>query len=65
MNNILIETIIQSVQAMPWYNVAAAVVALASSVAAVTRTPKKGTALSKVYRVVDFLALNVGKAKDK
>jgi len=65
MNNIPTELIIQLVKSTPWYSVLTAAVTLASSVAAVTPTPKKGTALSKVYGVVDLLALNVGKAKDK
>jgi len=65
MNNIPTELIIQLVKSTPWYSVLTAAVTLASSVAAVTPTPKKGTTLSKVYGVVDLLALNVGKAKDK
>jgi len=65
MNNIPTELIIQLLKTTPWYTILTAVVTLASSVAAVTPTPKKGTALAKVYGVVDILALNVGKAKDK
>jgi len=42
-----------------------AIVAIASLVAAVTPTPKGDKLLAKVYKVVDFLALNIGKAKDK
>jgi hypothetical protein len=49
----------------PWFAVAASVIALASAVASVTPTPKPGTFLAKVYAVIDFLALNIGKAKDK
>ena len=45
--------------------VVAAVVALASAVAAATPTPKKGTFLSKLYSVIDWAALNIGKAKQK
>ena len=48
----------------PWVQVITAVVTLASAIAALTSTPKAGWA-AKVYRVVDFLALNVFKAKDK
>jgi hypothetical protein len=65
MNNIYVELIIQLIKTTPWYSIVTAVVTLASTVAAVTPTPKKGTTLSKVYGVVDLLALNVGKAKDK
>ena len=41
------------------------VVALASAIAALTPTPKDDTIVGKIYKVVDMLALNVGKAKDK
>jgi len=41
------------------------VVAAASAVAALTPTPKDDTLFGKLYKVVDWLALNVGKAKDK
>ena len=40
------------------------VVALASAIAALTPTPKDDTIVGKIYKVVDMLALNVGKAKD-
>ena len=49
----------------PWVNVATAIVALASAIAAVTPTPKEGTIWAKVYKVIDLLAINLGKAKDK
>tara|TARA_R100000805_G_C3566013_1_gene73395 strand:- start:345 stop:527 length:183 start_codon:yes stop_codon:yes gene_type:complete len=41
------------------------VVAVASAIAALTPTPKDDTIVGKIYKVVDLLALNVGKAKDK
>jgi hypothetical protein len=59
-----ISILIQLVQNMPWFNAATAVVAAASAVAALTPTPKKGTRLAKAYSVIDFLAINVGKAKN-
>lgn len=59
------DTLIQLLQSNPYFGVVTAVVALASAIAAVTPTPKAGTVLSKVYAVIDFLALNIGKAKDK
>jgi hypothetical protein len=40
-------------------------VALASAVAALTPTPKDDSIVKKVYGLIDALALNVGKAKDK
>jgi hypothetical protein len=59
------ETLIQLLQDNPYFGVVTAVVALASAIAAVTPTPKAGSVLAKVYALVDFLALNIGKAKDK
>jgi len=59
------EFIIQFVQDQPWFGVAAAAVLLASSIAALTPTPKEGTFLSKAYKVIEMLALNIGKAKEK
>ena len=53
---------------MMWINVfmwVTAIIAIASLVAAVTPTPQRDKFLSKLYKVIDFLALNIGKAKDK
>ena len=41
------------------------VIATASAIAAMTPTPKDDGIIKKVYKLVDLLALNVGKAKDK
>jgi hypothetical protein len=41
------------------------IVAVASAIAALTPTPKDDGWVKKAYKVVDLLALNVGKAKDK
>jgi hypothetical protein len=59
------ETLINFIQTQPWYGVVAAVIALASAIAAITPTPDEGSTLGKLYKVIDALALNVGKAKDK
>ena len=59
------EFVIQLIQDQPWFGIVAAVIALASAVAAVTPTPKKGSTLAKVYAFIDLLALNIMKAKDK
>ena len=40
-------------------------VTVASAVAALTPTPKDDNIVGKAYKIVDWLALNVGKAKDK
>jgi hypothetical protein len=37
----------------------------ASALAALTPTPKDDSIIGKLYKVIDFLALNIGKAKDK
>ena len=41
------------------------IVAAASALAALTPTPTDDGFVAKAYKVVDWLALNVGKAKDK
>jgi hypothetical protein len=61
----LMESILQLLETHPWFSVASAVIAVASAISAVTPTPKSGTFLSKVYAVIDFLAINIGKAKSK
>ena len=42
-----------------------AVIALASAVAALTPTPKDDGVLKKLSRLIDVLALNIFRAKDK
>jgi hypothetical protein len=59
------EVIISLIENQPWFVVVSAVVTLASAIAAVTPTPKAGTVLAKIYSVIDLLALNIGKAKQK
>tara|TARA_B100001063_G_C16707826_1_gene526282 strand:+ start:104 stop:301 length:198 start_codon:yes stop_codon:yes gene_type:complete len=53
------------VEDQAWFNWVCAVIAAASVFAASTPTPKKGSVLAKVYGVIDFLSVNIGKAKDK
>ena len=53
---------------MMWINLfmwVTAIIAIASLVAAITPTPKGNKFLAQLYKVIDFLALNIGKAKDK
>jgi hypothetical protein len=59
------DTILQLIQDNPWFGVVTAFIAFASAIAAATPTPKKGGFLAKVYAVIDWAALNIGKAKDK
>ena len=58
------EVLLQLFQNQPWFGVFAAAVTLASTIAAITPTPAEGTLFSKVYKLVDLLALNIGKAKE-
>ncbi len=46
------------------FSIATALVTVASLVASLTPTPKDDTVVGKLYKIVDFLAINVGKAKD-
>ncbi len=41
------------------------VITIASLITVGTKTPKAGTWLAKVYKIVEYFALVVGKAKDK
>ena len=58
-------TITQLIAGNDLLNIITAVIALASAIAAVTPTPAPGTFLSKLYALIDFVAFNIGKAKDK
>ena len=59
------EQLIQTLQSQQWFTILAAVVTLASAIAAATPTPAPGTFLAKLYTLIDLAALNIGKAKDK
>tara|TARA_R110002020_G_scaffold335197_2_gene550358 strand:- start:527 stop:709 length:183 start_codon:yes stop_codon:yes gene_type:complete len=41
------------------------IVTVASIVAAITPTPKDDQWIGKLYKFIDLLAFNIGKAKDK
>tara|TARA_R110000822_G_scaffold209689_1_gene345569 strand:+ start:502 stop:729 length:228 start_codon:yes stop_codon:yes gene_type:complete len=58
------EIIFTLLQTQPWFAIVPAIISLASAIAAATPTPKAGTLASKIYRFVDIIAINVGKAKD-
>jgi len=47
------------------FGVVTAIIAAASAIAALTPTPKDDTIIGKAYKIIDWLALNVFKAKDK
>ena len=48
-----------------WIAVIPTIVMIASFIAAITPTPVDDGWMKKVYMVMDWCALNVGKAKDK
>ena len=51
-----------------WESIVAALtglIAAASAIAAMTKTPKDDGIVKTLYKLVDLCALNVGKAKDK
>tara|TARA_B100001059_G_scaffold52761_1_gene46598 strand:- start:15741 stop:15917 length:177 start_codon:yes stop_codon:yes gene_type:complete len=48
-----------------WIAVVPTIVMIASFIAAITPTPIDDGWMKKVYLVLDWFALNVGKAKDK
>ena len=54
-----ISTIIQIIQILPW------LVSGASLIAALTPTPADDKIVGKVYKILDWFALNIGKAKEK
>jgi hypothetical protein len=48
-----------------YFEIAGLIVLCASTVAAITPTPRDDTFLGWVYKLVDLAALNILKAKDK
>jgi hypothetical protein len=58
-------TILEFITSNAALNIVTAVIALAAAIAAATPTPKQGSTLAKLYALIDFAALNIGKAKDK
>ena len=47
----------------PYFQIVSAVVTLASAIVAVSKKPQEGTPLAKVFAFINFLALNIGRAK--
>ena len=46
-----------------WLGIVTGVVCAASIVCALTPTPKDDQMISKLYKIVELLAINIGKAK--
>ena len=59
------DMILEFISDKPWFGLVAAVIAAAAAFCAATSTPEAGTWKAKVYGVIEFLALNIGKAKAK
>ena len=59
------DLIVTFLEGQDWWVWVAAAISAASAFTAATPTPAKDSKWSKVYAVVDFLALNILKAKDK
>jgi|TARA_B100001121_G_C18503063_1_gene532975 hypothetical protein len=59
------DMILEFISDKPWFGLIAAIIAAAAAFCAATPTPKEGTWVSKIYKCVEFLALNIGKAKAK
>ena len=59
------DMILDFISDKPWFGLIAAIIAAAAAFCAATPTPKKGSWPSKIYGVVELLALNIGKAKAK
>lgn len=57
--------IIQPFTGNPYFQIVTAVVTLASAICAVTPTPPENTWRGKLYKVIEFVAINIGKAKEK
>ncbi len=47
------------------FDAAFTIIAVASAVAALTPTPTDDNLIGRLYKIVDFLALNVGYAKER
>ena len=55
----LLDTILKIVGVVPW------IVSICSMLAALTPTPVDDNLIGKAYKIIDWFALNIGKAKDK
>ena len=55
----LLDTIMKTVGVIPW------IVSICSMIAAMTPTPLDDNLVGKAYKVIDWFALNIGRAKEK
>ena len=55
----MLDLVLKSIQIIPW------IVTGASLIASITPTPRDDVWIGKVYKLLDWCAINIGKAKDK
>ena len=55
----LLDTILKLVSVMPW------LISICSLIAALTPTPADDKLVGKAYKILDWFALNIGRAKEK
>ena len=55
----LLDTILKLVSVIPW------LVSICSLIAAFTPTPADDKLVGKAYKILDWFALNIGRAKEK
>ena len=55
----MLDLVLKIIQIIPW------IISAASLIAAITPTPNDDVWVGKVYKLLDWCAINVGKAKDK
>jgi|TARA_Y100000361_G_C11024330_1_gene271323 hypothetical protein len=55
----LLDTILKLVSVIPW------LVSICSLIAALTPTPADDKLVGKAYKILDWFALNIGRAKEK
>jgi len=59
------DIIVNLLESQAWWVWVSAAITAASAFVAVSPTPKAGSTWSKVYKVIELIALNVLRAKDK
>ena len=55
----MLDMILNIIQLTPW------IISGASLICALTPTPKDDQMIGKIYKLIDWCAINVGKAKEK
>ena len=55
----MLDLLLKLIQIIPW------IVTGASLIASITPTPRDDVWIGKVYKLLDWCAINIGKAKDK